>query len=67
MIVPKKASKTDSLSMKDGIRLYRSTQTNNLEDSPKMKWYWWVLLIALILIVIIGGAYWRYEFWSGVF
>jgi hypothetical protein len=32
-----------------------------------MKWYWWVFLIALILIVIIGGAYWRYEFWSGVF
>ena len=31
-----------------------------------MKWYWWVVLVTLLLIVIIVGAYWRWEFWSGI-
>jgi len=33
----------------------------------EMKWYWWVLLLVLLGVVIIGGAIWRWEFWSGVF
>jgi hypothetical protein len=37
------------------------------EEGKKMKWYWWVLLLVLLGIVIIGGAIWRYNFWSGVF
>jgi hypothetical protein len=32
-----------------------------------MKWYWWVILFALIVLVIVGGAVWRYQFWTGVF
>jgi hypothetical protein len=31
-----------------------------------MKWFWWAILIALILVVIAGGAYLRWEFWSGI-
>ena len=37
-----------------------------IQEEKSMKWYWWVVLLALILIVIIGGAYWRWEFWSGI-
>jgi hypothetical protein len=39
----------------------------HVQGEKDMKWYWWVILIALILLVIIGGAYLRWEFWSGVF
>jgi len=37
------------------------------EEEKNMKWWWWLLLLALLAVVIIGGAYWRWEFWSGVF
>jgi hypothetical protein len=36
-------------------------------EGKNMKWMWWVVLIALLGLVIIGGAYLRWEFWTGLF
>jgi hypothetical protein len=44
--------------------LYRSMATKRRK---KMKLIWWVVLIALLILVIAGGAYLRWEFWSGIF
>jgi hypothetical protein len=37
------------------------------EEGKTKRLLWWVGLIALLILVIIGGAYLRWEFWSGLF
>ncbi len=32
-----------------------------------MKKIWWIILLVLLGVVIIGGAYLRWEFWTGLF
>jgi hypothetical protein len=53
---------------KTGIELYDTISIALWKnEEPYMKLLGWIILIVLLALVLIGGAYLRYQFWSGIF
>jgi hypothetical protein len=35
------------------------------EEEKKRETLWWIVMIILLVLVIVGGAYLRWQFWTG--
>jgi len=40
-------------------------KTMGQEEEKKSETIWWIVLIALLVLVVVGGAYLRWNFWTG--